>query len=81
MPKLNLQSVERYGVNNMRGERIKNVGIPINSNDAMTFGLPTYTTTLRDALAVKTQGMLIYNTTTNKLNFYNGSSWNEITST
>lgn len=37
------------------------------------------TTTQRDALTAS-EAMLIYNTTTNKLNFYNGSSWEAVTS-
>jgi hypothetical protein len=38
-----------------------------------------YSTTDRDGLVV-TKGLLIYNTTTNKLNFYNGTAWEVITS-
>ena len=38
---------------------------------------PRLTGTQRDALTAKT-GMFMYNTTTNKLNFYNGSSWTVI---
>tara|TARA_R110000803_G_scaffold46795_1_gene98071 strand:+ start:2862 stop:3563 length:702 start_codon:yes stop_codon:yes gene_type:complete len=38
---------------------------------------PRLTSTQRDALTAKT-GMFMYNTTTNKLNFYNGSSWTVI---
>lgn len=40
---------------------------------------PRYTTTARDALS-PAAGLTIYNTTTNKLNFYNGSSWEVVTS-
>lgn len=36
--------------------------------------LPRMTTTQRDALSTAT-GLLIYNTTTNAFNYYNGSSW------
>lgn len=46
---------------------------------AKTLILPKYTTTERNALT-GIQGMLIYNTTTNKLNFYNGSAWAAVTS-
>jgi len=35
---------------------------------------PKMTTVQRDAMATST-GMLIYNTTTNTLNFYDGSKW------
>lgn len=36
---------------------------------------PRMTTTERDAISSPATGLLIYNTTTNLLNFYNGSSW------
>ena len=39
-----------------------------------------YSTTERDLLA-PTKAMIIFNTTTNKLNFYNGSAWEAVTST
>jgi hypothetical protein len=38
-----------------------------------------YTTAQRDVLR-PTTGMLIYNLTTNKMNFYNGTAWEVITS-
>lgn len=41
---------------------------------------PKYTTTQRDALVGMIAGVTIYNTTTNKLNFYNGSDWAVVTS-
>lgn len=46
------------------------------------FRLTGMTTTARDALgaADKVAGSIIYNTTTNKLNFYNGSAWEVVTS-
>ena len=45
--------------------------------------LPKLTTTQRNALAgaAVTDGALIYNISTNHLQFYNGSSWREITDT
>lgn len=41
-----------------------------------------FTTTARNALAAgdKYAGMVIYNTTTNKLNFWNGAAWEAVTS-
>lgn len=43
--------------------------------------IPTkLTTTQRDALSSPIAGLMIYNTTTNKMNFYNGSTWEVITS-
>lgn len=41
---------------------------------------PKLTTAERDALAEVEAGAVIYNTTTNKLNFYNGSAWEAVTS-
>jgi len=41
---------------------------------------PWYTTTVRDALTGVPEGLIIYNSTTKKLNFYNGSAWAAITS-
>jgi len=41
--------------------------------------LPKYTTTERNNLNA-IEGEIIYNTSTNKINFYNGSSWEVITS-
>ena len=81
MPKLNTQSVEKFGCNNMRGERIKNVGTPKLQSDALTWALPNYTTVARDLIPSPVKGMIIYNTTTNKLNFYDNSQWRVITST
>ena len=44
------------------------------------FRPPSMTTTQRDAIATPIAGLMIYNNTTNKLNFYNGSSWEAVTS-
>lgn len=44
------------------------------------FRPPAMTTTQRDAIASPPTGGMIYNTTTNKLNFYNGSAWEAVTS-
>lgn len=44
---------------------------------------PSMTTTQRDALAAAgglTAGLMIYNSTTNKFNFYNGTAWEAVTS-
>ena len=41
---------------------------------------PTHTTAERDALATLVAGQTVYNSTTNKLNFYNGSAWEAVTS-
>jgi|GEM_PF-3842164 len=42
--------------------------------------LPSLTTTQRDAIVGPEEGQLIFNTTTNKLNFYTGSAWEAVTS-
>ena len=59
---------------NMRGQIIRNVGKPKEANDALTWALPSYSTTDRDALKA-TGGMIIFNSSTNHINYYNGSSW------
>lgn len=41
---------------------------------------PSYTSTERDALTGMLNGTTIYNTTTNKLNFYANGSWVAVTS-
>ena len=39
---------------------------------------PRMTTTQRDAISTPATGLVIYNTTTNVLNFYNGTSWGAV---
>ena len=41
-------------------------------------GVKNYTTTERDALSSLSAGELIYNSTTSKLEAYNGSSWDAV---
>ncbi len=50
--------------------------------DSTTQGFlpPRMTTTQRNAIATPPAGLMIYNTTTNKLNFYNGTAWEAVTS-
>lgn len=45
-----------------------------------SLGLPVMTTTQRDAISSPKEGSLIFNTTTNKLNFYTGAAWEAVTS-
>lgn len=45
------------------------------------FLAPRMTTTQRNAIASPATGLMIYNTTTGAFNYYNGSSWNPISST
>ena len=42
-----------------------------------SLNLKSYTTTQRDALT-SAAGDIIYNSTTSKVQFYNGSSWNDL---
>ncbi len=42
--------------------------------------IPKITTVTRDALSTPTDGMIIYNTTTNKLNIRENATWSEVTS-
>ena len=37
--------------------------------------IPRMTTTERDAISSPATGLLVYNTTTGKFNYYNGSTW------
>jgi hypothetical protein len=41
---------------------------------------PRMTGVQRDAISSPAAGLMIYNTTTNKLNFYNGTAWEAVTS-
>lgn len=41
---------------------------------------PRMTTAQRDAISSPPAGLMIYDTTTNKLNFYNGTAWEVVTS-
>lgn len=81
MAVLNSQSVDQFGADNMRGNTVKNVGKPRQKSDALTWGIPSYTTTERDAIPDPTAGLLIYNSTTQKLNFYDATGWRAVTST
>jgi hypothetical protein len=42
--------------------------------------LAKLTSTQRDAISSPATGLMIYNTTTNKLNFFDGSAWEAVTS-
>jgi len=56
-------------------------GGAVNYNfNSTTGGLrpPTMTTTQRDAISSPAAGLMVYNTTTNKAQCYNGSTWNDL---
>ncbi len=40
--------------------------------------IPSMTTTQRDAISTPATGLIIYNTTSNRLNFYFSGSWREL---
>ncbi len=42
------------------------------------YNTPTFTTSERDALSSVAAGSIIFNTTTKKLQCYDGSSWNDL---
>ena len=60
---------------------VDKVATDMSGEDAQrNFPVPSFTTAQRDALAAPTKFMLIGNTTTNKLNYYNGAAWEAVTS-
>lgn len=77
------QTKKRHGSDfNAHGQIVRNIGKPIEARDALPWSIPEYTSTERDALTVtSTTYLLIMNTTTGKLNHYDGSGWKEVTST
>jgi hypothetical protein len=52
-------------------------GLTVTST-TLPFIPPRMTTTQRDAIASPVAGMVVYNSTTNVLNFYNGSGWGAV---
>lgn len=44
------------------------------------FKPPVMTTVQRDAVVTPAAGLIVYNSTTNKINFYSGSAWEAVTS-
>ena len=64
----------KFGYNNMRGNVVRNVGTPKRATDAMTFAVPNLTTAKRDLLDVS-DGMIILNITTNKIQARVNGSW------
>lgn len=63
---------------NARYNRVKNVGEPKLPTDAMPFRIPNLTTTERDALPDIQDGLLILNTTTNKVQARVNGSWADL---
>jgi len=82
-----------FGTNNTERVRIDNsgnVGIGTTSPNAAAlldvtsttqgFLPPRMTEAERDAISTPPAGLMAYNTTTDKLNFYNGTAWEAVTS-
>ena len=59
--------------------KVNTISTSTGNNVAMqcSINLKSYTTTQRDALT-SAAGDMIYNTTTSKVQFYNGSAWNDL---
>jgi len=86
-PKLDTAPVIRMVIEDYGGVRIGDTAPSENTKtilklDSTTRGFlpPRLTTTQRDAIATPPAGLTVYNSTTNKLNFYNGSAWEAVTS-
>jgi hypothetical protein len=73
-----LEIVDNGGIG-INGTPVADTALDIQSTTA-ALRLPRLSTTTRDGLASPVAGMFIYNSTTNKLNFYNGSAWEAVTS-
>ena len=63
----------------MANVKVNTISTSSGNNVAMQvpLNLKSYTTTQRDALT-SAAGDIIYNTTDSKVQFYNGSSWNDL---
>ena len=63
----------------MANVKVNTISTSDGDNVAMQvpLNLKSYTTTQRDALT-SVAGDMIYNTTDSKVQFYNGSSWNDL---
>lgn len=85
------QSGNIYNAGNLQldGTLTVNTGIGVNATldasailqaDSTTKGFlpPRMTTTQRDAISSPAEGLMIYNTTTNTLNYYNGTAWESV---
>ena len=59
--------------------KVNTISTSTGNNVAMqcSINLKSYTTTQRDALT-SAAGDIIYNTTDSKVQFYNGSAWNDL---
>ncbi len=82
----NVYGVATDGVERIRVDAVGSFGVgttsidasakhQVDSTDKGTIPFTRMTTTQRDAIANPANGLFIYNTTTNVLNFFNGTAW------
>jgi len=87
-PASNELGISSNGAEAIRVDSSQRVGIGTDSPNAnavldvasttMAFMPPRMTTTQRDAISSPTAGMVIYNSTTNVLDFHNGTTWGAV---
>lgn len=75
---LDAQTASKFGYNNMKNRVVRNVGKPIQGTDAQTFASASYTTAERDAIVTKVAGMMVWNSTTTKLQVWTGGAWADL---
>ncbi|MGZ3770056.1 MAG: hypothetical protein ACXVCP_00410 [Bdellovibrio sp.] len=73
--RLYIDNAGKIGINTLFPDASAQVDI---NSTTKGFLAPRMTTAQRDAIATPATGLQIYNTTTNKVDFYNGASWKEI---
>ena len=70
-------SLNVTGVTTVTNATTSNLNVTGIATVAQAFYMPQYTTTARDA-ATFLEGAMIYNTTTKKMEFYDGTNWNTL---
>lgn len=71
----------KYGVNVGIGTDTPNASALLElTSTNKGFLAPRMTTTQRNAISSPATGLIVFNSSTNKINFYNGSSWEAVTS-
>jgi hypothetical protein len=73
-PKLVIQSSGNVGIGTLTP--VSTAALDISST-TQGFLMPRMTTTQRDAIGTPATGLSIYNTTTNSVNYYNGTAWED----
>jgi hypothetical protein len=74
--RMRIDSAGRVGI----GTTPNNAAILDLSSNSRGFLPPRMGTTQRNAISSPVAGLIVYNTSTNKLNFYNGTAWEAVTS-